>query len=95
MYYLPTSCRKYGCNICGEGGEYETLTLDCPMFRRASIVLDAWQTLVQSEDDIAPVGVLHPVQYHLVAKEDFETELCSSSAEILEVTQGAPVPSRT
>jgi diphthine-ammonia ligase len=23
----------YGGNICGEGGEYETLTLDCPAFR--------------------------------------------------------------
>lgn len=24
--------RKYGSNVCGEGGEYETLTLDCPLF---------------------------------------------------------------
>ena len=23
---------KYGVNVCGEGGEYETLTLDCPLF---------------------------------------------------------------
>lgn len=23
----------YGSNICGEGGEYETLTLDCPLFK--------------------------------------------------------------
>ena len=22
----------YGLHICGEGGEYETLTLDCPLF---------------------------------------------------------------
>lgn len=22
----------YGSNVCGEGGEYETLTLDCPLF---------------------------------------------------------------
>lgn len=25
-------CRSYGINVCGEGGEYETLTLDCPLF---------------------------------------------------------------
>eukprot|EP00842_Homolaphlyctis_polyrhiza_P002163 jgi/Hompol1/2948/HPOL_003073-RA len=25
---------KYGINVCGEGGEYETLTLDCPLFRK-------------------------------------------------------------
>lgn len=24
----------YGSHICGEGGEYETLTLDCPLFKR-------------------------------------------------------------
>ncbi|WMV23411.1 hypothetical protein MTR67_016796 [Solanum verrucosum] len=23
----------YGINVCGEGGEYETLTLDCPLFK--------------------------------------------------------------
>ena len=26
-------CRMYGINVCGEGGEYETLTLDCPLFK--------------------------------------------------------------
>ncbi|CAI6000762.1 unnamed protein product [Closterium sp. NIES-65] len=24
---------KFGVNVCGEGGEYETLTLDCPLFK--------------------------------------------------------------
>ena len=35
--------RQFGCNVCGEGGEYETFTLDCPMFPRRRIVLDAWE----------------------------------------------------
>ena len=26
--------RRYGVNVCGEGGEYESLTLDCPLFRK-------------------------------------------------------------
>ncbi len=30
---------RYGCSPCGEGGEYESLVLDCPLFR-ARIVLD-------------------------------------------------------
>ena len=30
---------KYACNACGEGGEYETLTLDGPMFTHGSISL--------------------------------------------------------
>lgn len=25
---------KYGLNVCGEGGEYETFTLDCPLFKK-------------------------------------------------------------
>ena len=32
-------------NICGEGGEYETLTLDCPLFRKR-IVLEDTETEV-------------------------------------------------
>lgn len=28
--------RLYGINVCGEGGEYETLTLDCPLFKVSS-----------------------------------------------------------
>lgn len=29
---------KFGLNVCGEGGEYETLTLDCPLFRSKIIM---------------------------------------------------------
>lgn len=31
--YLLTLGEKYGINVCGEGGEYESLTLDCPLFK--------------------------------------------------------------
>ncbi|KAJ6697367.1 hypothetical protein OIU85_003712 [Salix viminalis] len=38
--FLNTHLHKlkelYGINVCGEGGEYETLTLDCPLFGSAS-----------------------------------------------------------
>lgn len=34
---------RFGCNVCGEGGEYETLTLDCPAFTHGRIVLDSWE----------------------------------------------------
>ncbi len=40
---LHALAAKYGCNVCGEGGEYETLTLDCPLFSRGRIVLDSWE----------------------------------------------------
>ncbi|XP_042046236.1 diphthine--ammonia ligase-like [Salvia splendens] len=58
----------YGINVCGEGGEYETLTLDCPLFKNARIVLDKYEVILHSSDQIAPVGVLHPLEYHLEKK---------------------------
>ena len=38
--YLLRLNALYGSNVCGEGGEYETLTLDCPAFKHGRIVLD-------------------------------------------------------
>ncbi|KAG1223526.1 hypothetical protein G6F68_020315 [Rhizopus microsporus] len=29
---------KYESHICGEGGEYETFTLDCPLFKKRIVV---------------------------------------------------------
>ena len=29
---------KYGVHICGEGGEYETLTLDCPLYLKQIVM---------------------------------------------------------
>jgi diphthine-ammonia ligase len=34
---FPTLCQlneTFGIHICGEGGEYETFTLDCPLFKK-------------------------------------------------------------
>lgn len=62
------ACRLYQCNVCGEGGEYESLVLDCPLFKHARIVLDSWEAAHQSADAFAPVGHLHPVAYHLESK---------------------------
>ena len=28
----------YGAHVCGEGGEYETLTLDSPMFKKKIVL---------------------------------------------------------
>ncbi|WIA29375.1 hypothetical protein OEZ86_011879 [Tetradesmus obliquus] len=46
---------RFGCNVCGEGGEYETLTLDCPAFRHGRILLDGWEVVLHSPDSIAPL----------------------------------------
>lgn len=39
---------KYGSHVCGEGGEYETLTLDCPLFKTNSIQLGQVDTFSES-----------------------------------------------
>ncbi|XP_019421815.1 PREDICTED: diphthine--ammonia ligase isoform X1 [Lupinus angustifolius] len=71
--YLHKLKELYGINVCGEGGEYETLTLDCPLFTNARIVLDEYEVVRHSSDSIAPVGVLHPLAFHLENKEDIQS----------------------
>ncbi|RYR53848.1 hypothetical protein Ahy_A06g029093 isoform A [Arachis hypogaea] len=71
--YLHKLKELYGINVCGEGGEYETLTLDCPLFINARIVLDEYQVVRHSSDSIAPVGILHPLKFHLEKKVDIQS----------------------
>ncbi|KAK2188633.1 hypothetical protein NP493_126g02017 [Ridgeia piscesae] len=59
---------KYGLNICGEGGEYETFTLDCPLFNKR-IVIDNQEVVVHSDDAFAPVAFLHFKSMHLEKKD--------------------------
>eukprot|EP00899_Mesostigma_viride_P006604 jgi/Mesvir1/15945/Mv08264-RA.1 len=60
--------REYGCNVCGEGGEYETMVLDAPIFKRARIVLDEWAVRISSPSPVAAVGLLHPLSFHVEPK---------------------------
>ena len=46
---------KYGSHICGEGGEYETLTLDAPIFVAPLAIQDS-QTIVVDPSTFAPVA---------------------------------------
>lgn len=59
---------KYGLNVCGEGGEYETFTLDCPLFK-SRIVVDDVQTVISSADPVCPVGYLNFTKLRLVPKD--------------------------
>uniref|UniRef100_A0A1I8MEF6 Diphthine--ammonia ligase n=1 Tax=Musca domestica TaxID=7370 RepID=A0A1I8MEF6_MUSDO len=59
---------KYGLNVCGEGGEYETFTLDCPLFKQRIVVEDV-QTVISSADPICPVGYINFTKLSLQPKE--------------------------
>ncbi|CAF0732038.1 unnamed protein product [Adineta ricciae] len=48
---LEELAEKYGINVCGEGGEFETLTLDCSLFKQR-IVLDQVKTICTSRTKI-------------------------------------------
>ncbi|KAL2099231.1 hypothetical protein ACEWY4_005711 [Coilia grayii] len=61
--HLKQLSQKYGVHICGEGGEYETFTTDCPLFKK-KIVIDAMETVIHSADAFAPVGYLRFTQMH-------------------------------
>ncbi|XP_050381421.1 diphthine--ammonia ligase isoform X2 [Argentina anserina] len=94
--YLHKLKDLYGINVCGEGGEYETLTLDCPLFLNARIMLVESQVILHSSDSIAPVGVLHPVAFHLQSKAESHSlentdnipEICKEKVGFLYEVQG-------
>ncbi|CAG10390.1 unnamed protein product, partial [Tetraodon nigroviridis] len=65
--YLKQLSQKYGVHVCGEGGEYETFTLDCPLFKK-KIVIDAAETVIHSADAFAPVGYLRFTKMHTEVK---------------------------
>ncbi|XP_037251401.1 diphthine--ammonia ligase isoform X2 [Falco rusticolus] len=65
--HLLELSEKYGVHICGEGGEYETFTLDCPLFKK-KIVVDSAKVVMHSADAFAPVAYLHFLKLHLENK---------------------------
>ncbi|KAM9012792.1 diphthine--ammonia ligase isoform 4-T4 [Ara ararauna] len=65
--HLLELSEKYGVHVCGEGGEYETFTLDCPLFKK-KIVVDSAEVIVHSADAFAPVAYLHFSKLHLENK---------------------------
>ncbi|KAI9499907.1 hypothetical protein GGI25_003238 [Coemansia spiralis] len=64
---LLTLSEKYGVHACGEGGEFESFTLDCPLFKKR-IVIDESEVIVHSADDVAPVVYLRINKVHTEPK---------------------------
>ncbi|CDJ46381.1 hypothetical protein, conserved [Eimeria brunetti] len=50
------------------GGEYETVTLDCPLFTTGSIAVSDWEQICHSDDAVAPVWLQCPVHWKVVPK---------------------------
>jgi len=58
---------RFDFHICGEGGEYETLVLDCPIFRK-KLVLKEFE-IIEGDDG---VGIFKIVECCAVEKDDSE-----------------------
>eukprot|EP01071_Lankesteria_metandrocarpae_P012990 Lankesteria_metandrocarpae@DN650_c0_g1_i1.p1 len=57
-----------GFNVCGEGGEYETLTLDCPRYNK-TVVLDSHEVVQHGEwNPWAPTVLMRPTAVSLKTK---------------------------
>ena len=44
-------------NVCGEGGEYESAVLDCPLFKHRLVIEDA--ETIELGNDYSPVSYLY------------------------------------
>ncbi|KAJ3517961.1 hypothetical protein NLJ89_g148 [Agrocybe chaxingu] len=60
----------YGSHICGEGGEYESLTLDCPIFKQRIHLVSSidTETVIHSDNGFASVAFLRIKWAELVSK---------------------------
>lgn len=59
---------RFGTHPCGEGGEYETFTIDSPLFK-SCIDIKVKEIVVAVESDVAPVAYLRIKHALLVKKE--------------------------
>jgi len=67
QHHLLHIGKEYGVHPCGEGGEFETLTLGCPLFRGGRrIQIEASSMIGDMHTDIAPVAVLRVEKFNIV-----------------------------
>lgn len=78
--HLHKMHEKFGINVCGEGGEYETFTLDCPLFYKKLVLLEK-EIVVHSDDAFAPVAFL---KLKTISLEDKNIGPFSSQLEMVE-----------
>eukprot|EP01130_Rhizamoeba_saxonica_P016009 TRINITY_DN7315_c0_g1_i2.p1 TRINITY_DN7315_c0_g1~~TRINITY_DN7315_c0_g1_i2.p1 ORF type:complete len:477 (+),score=111.62 TRINITY_DN7315_c0_g1_i2:617-2047(+) len=74
MYPILTDLNdKFGVHVCGEGGEYESLTLDSPLFKNR-LVIDEQNIIMHDNNEFAPVCYLDVVKAHVESKDGTEAK---------------------
>lgn len=54
-------------NVCGEGGEYESFTLDCPLYKK-KIRIDEFEIVHHDPNVLSPVAYMKIKNVTLVEK---------------------------
>ena len=44
---------KFGFNVCGEGGEYESAVFDCPLFKTHRIVVGGQEVVMHEDNEVS------------------------------------------
>lgn len=83
---------KYGCHVAGEGGEYETITLDCVLFHE-SIKIDEAEVVVTDPSPVAYLKIkkasLRPKEGHVIpSSEELSKRLFNPLDDLEEEVQG-------
>lgn len=78
---LGTLHGKYGLDICGEGGEYESFVVDCPLFKSFKIVVDEVEYNIDEEN--SSVGNIVIKKCHLEAKNICDVNLISADHAVV------------
>jgi diphthine-ammonia ligase len=84
---------KFQFHVCGEGGEYETLVLDCPLFKRKKVALK--RTTVHIPDDDqggGTVGILVIEEAEIVDKPNPLTASVATSSLATATVPVSPPP---
>ena len=69
---------KFGINVCGEGGEYESFVLDCPLFKKNKIGISKYEIMGGEHnlnDPINPNGYISFKKEHLSIVEKSKQEI--------------------
>lgn len=67
---------RFGSHICGEGGEYESLTLDCPAFTKRILITES-ETVIHEDKGFATVAYWRIKSADIQEKLDSEQPLLS------------------
>ncbi|VDP99149.1 unnamed protein product [Trichobilharzia regenti] len=78
------SVPPWSLNVCGEGGEFETTTLDCPMFRSRISLASEPELVIHSKDPFSPTAYLRLKNLILEAKPSDEVYYTSEQLLSLE-----------